>query len=55
MVTVQFCTGSSYMKLCMDLHTHTQVNVKLVKSGDLPGSPVVRTPCFNCQGCGFRT
>ena len=23
------------------------------KGGGLPGGPVVKTPCFQCRGCGF--
>ena len=29
------------------------VSFRLLKSGDFPGGPVVKTPCFECRGLEF--
>ena len=28
--------------------------IKIVGSGDFPGSPVIKTPCCHCRGHGFN-
>ena len=32
----------------------TEWEVRIRKKRDFPGSPVVKTPCFQCRGCGFH-
>ena len=31
-----------------------QMSKKMLKARGFPGSPVVKTPHFNCRGCGFH-
>ena len=37
---------------CCDVHSQSKLRKYSLKD-NLPGSPVVRTPCFHCRGHGF--